>query len=102
MDTLSSDPPLKKKMVKTTKSAIVWTLGKIFKNKKKSPRGILFYTFGPIYGPKFLIAYVCRSCTLLFSKNQHLTACQMAQRSDTQNSKIGHLEHPMAHLYADT
>ena len=29
-------------------------------------------------------------------------ACQMAQRSDTQNSKIGHLGHPMAHLYTDT
>ena len=43
-------------MVKTTKSAIVQTAGKIFKNKKKT-WGILFYSFVPIYGPKDLIAY---------------------------------------------
>ena len=35
-------------------------------------------------------------------KNRHLTACGMAQGSDTQNSKIGHLDHPLAHLYTDT
>ena len=44
-------------MVKSSKSAIVRTAGKIFKNKKKCSWGILFYTFVPIYGPKVLIAY---------------------------------------------
>ena len=53
MDTLLSNPP----MVKTTKSAIVRTVGKILKNKKKCIGGILFYTFVPIYGPKVFIAY---------------------------------------------
>ena len=40
--------------------------------------------------------------TLWFLKNRHLTACGTAQESDTQNSKIGHLDHPLAHLYTDT
>ena len=73
-----------------TKSAIVWTVGKIF--NKKNPWGILFYTFVPICKPKFL----------LFFENWQLAACQMVQRSDTYNSKKGHLQHPMTHLYTDT
>ena len=40
--------------------------------------------------------------TLWFLKNRHLTACGTAQKSDTQNSKIGHPDHPLAHLYTDT
>ena len=58
-------------MLKMTKSAIIGTAGKIFKNKTKKnhPWGILFNTFVPIYGPKVLIAYVWEAdTTLVFEK----------------------------------
>ena len=89
-------------MVKITKSAIVRTADKIFKNKKNLSGRILFDTFVATYGPKFLIAYASHEFELFFLKNCHLTACETAKGSDTQNSKIGDLDHPMAHLYTDT
>ena len=39
---------------------------------------------------------------LFFLKNRQLSACETAQGSDAQNSSIGHLDHPLAHLYTDT
>ena len=38
----------------------------------------------------------------LLSVHEGLMAYKTAQGSDTQNSQIGHLDHPMAHLYTDT
>ena len=77
-----------------------------FKCKLKPPKNssgrILFDTFVATYGPKFLIAYASHEFELFFLKNCHLTACETAKGSDTQNSKIGDLDHPMAHLYTDT
>ena len=57
------DPP---QMVKITKSAIVRTADKIFKNKKNLSRRILFDTFVATYGPKFLIAYASHEFELFF------------------------------------
>ena len=56
----------------------------------------------PTYGPKFFKAYAWEADTFLLLKNWHLTACGTTQGSDTQNFKIGHLDHPLAHLYTDT
>ena len=88
-------------MVKMTKSAIVRTAGKIFKNNKKKPWGILFYTFVPIYGPKVLTAYAWGAHHALVFEKSPLNGLRNGP-SDTQNSKIGHLDHPLAHLYTDT
>ena len=85
-------------MVKMTKSAIVWIGGKLFKKKEKLGNIVLHlcsYLWAKIPVPMY-----DNSCN--FFLNWQLMACQMAQRSETQNSKIGHLEHPMVHLYTDT
>ena len=40
--------------------------------------------------------------TFYFRKIGSYRPAEMAQGSDTQNSKISHLDHPLAHLYSDT
>ena len=91
MDILYSDP----QMVKTTKSAIVRTAGKIFKNKKKVPQGNII-----LHHCAYLWANIPHSLCMkggyyfFCLKNWQFSAFEMAQGSNTQNSKIGDLDHP--------